>query len=348
MNRFIQSNGVTLQIVEAGHGPLVVLCHGFPGGSFSWGRQFQPLVDAGYRVVAPDLRGYGRSSRPKALAAYDMNQQIADLLGLLDALGETKAIFVGSDFGAALVWNLALRHPEVVAAVVGVSCPFDFDFYGRSCWGHIPVGDLPPQAQQSPFASPVRRPSECFAAIAAFQFFHAHYFQEIGPADEELGGQLPEFLRRIYWALSGAGTLGDWSKFPSEGTGYLDVLPAAPPLPWSWLSAEEFSRMVAAYQPTDVDQPLFGPLASYRVADRNWDIGDAFKHLPISVPSLFVAGALDPVLQMIDSSALERMATRLDQFQGAQLIPDAGHFVQMESAEAFNAVLLEFVSALEA
>ena len=113
-----------MQALEEGDGPLVVLCHGFPELAFSWRRQVPALTAAGFRVLAPDMRGYGGSSAPAEVAAYDVLTLCGDLCGLLDALGEQAALFVGHDWGAWLVWQLAVLHPERVRAVAGLSVPF--------------------------------------------------------------------------------------------------------------------------------------------------------------------------------------------------------------------------------
>jgi pimeloyl-ACP methyl ester carboxylesterase len=117
-------DGIELSVAEAGEGPLVVLCHGFPELAYSWRRQIAPLVEAGYRVLAPDMRGYGASSAPQQVEAYDVIELCEDMLGLLDSAGENSAIFVGHDWGANVTWWLAAIHPERVRAVVGLSVPF--------------------------------------------------------------------------------------------------------------------------------------------------------------------------------------------------------------------------------
>jgi len=117
-------NGIELHAVEEGSGPLVVLCHGFPELAFSWRHQIPALARAGYRVVAPDMRGFGQSSAPAEPEAYDVVSLSRDMTGLLDALGEQAAIFVGHDWGGSLVWSLAVLEPERVRAVAGLSVPF--------------------------------------------------------------------------------------------------------------------------------------------------------------------------------------------------------------------------------
>ncbi len=117
-------NGIELSFVDEGAGRLVVLCHGFPELAFSWRHQIPALASAGYRVIAPDMRGFGASSAPAAIEAYDIAELCGDMTGLLDELDEREAIFVGHDWGANVVWQLAVREPERVRAVAGLSVPF--------------------------------------------------------------------------------------------------------------------------------------------------------------------------------------------------------------------------------
>jgi pimeloyl-ACP methyl ester carboxylesterase len=120
----VTANGIELAVTERGEGPLVVLCHGFPELSLSWRHQLPALAAAGFRALAPDMRGFGGSSVPAEVEAYDIVTLCEDMCGLLDALGERDAIFVGHDWGAIVVWNLAVLHPERVRAVAGLSVPF--------------------------------------------------------------------------------------------------------------------------------------------------------------------------------------------------------------------------------
>lgn len=122
-SRKVAANGIELHVVEHGEGPLVVLCHGFPELGFSWRHQVLALAEAGYRTLTPDLRGYGASSRPEEVGAYDVLTLCADLAGLLDEAGADDAVFVGHDWGASLVWQMALLRPERVRAVAGLSVP---------------------------------------------------------------------------------------------------------------------------------------------------------------------------------------------------------------------------------
>ena len=120
----LETNGIRLRAAVEGEGPLVIMVHGWPELWYSWRHQIKPVADAGYRVVAPDMRGYGGSDKPEAVEAYDMESLMADVVGLIDAVGDEKAILVGHDWGAPIVWNTAALHPNRVTAVVGLSVPY--------------------------------------------------------------------------------------------------------------------------------------------------------------------------------------------------------------------------------
>jgi pimeloyl-ACP methyl ester carboxylesterase len=157
--RRITTNGVELATIDEGAGPLVVLCHGFPELAYSWRHQIPALVESGYRVLAPDMRGYGHSSAPAAVEDYDVIALCGDLCGLLDDAGEESAIFIGHDWGASVVWQLAVLRPERVRAVAGLSVPFV------------------PRAPAAPIAIMRRHLGEDFYIV---------WFQQPGVADEAL------------------------------------------------------------------------------------------------------------------------------------------------------------------
>ena len=120
----LQTNGISVRAVVEGTGPLVIMVHGFPELWYSWRHQIRPIAQAGFKVVVPDVRGYGGSDTPHPIDAYDMISLTNDVVGLIDALGEDRAILFGHDWGAPICWNTAALHPERVAAVAGLSVPF--------------------------------------------------------------------------------------------------------------------------------------------------------------------------------------------------------------------------------
>lgn len=332
----IRTNGINLHVATQGEGPLVIMCHGFPGLWYSWRHQLPALAAAGYRGVAVDMRGYGQSDRPTQPRDYHSETMIADMLGLLDALGETEAVFVGHDFGAPLVWNLAVRRPEQVKGVVSVSVPYAMEFSGME------AGDLPPETRDGP------KPTEIYAMMAQEHFLHLHYFQTIGPAEAELGAQPREFLKRLFWALSGKGDLmGAWASKPSEGTGYLDVLPEPDkPLPWPWLTEEDLDYWVSQYVCGDPMLTFIGGLSSYRAADLNWATDGKYSGAKVERPAAYITGSNDTVLKMAGPDAITRMRSFVPDLRVVEIIPEAGHFVQQESPEATNAALLQFLETL--
>ncbi|WP_238782306.1 alpha/beta fold hydrolase [Prescottella equi] len=113
-----------MHYVTEGEGPLVVLLHGFPHTWFSWRHQIGALADAGYRVVAPDLRGMGQTDVPDRLEDYRVDNVVADICGLLDHLGHDSAVFSGLDYGQFVAYDIAIEHPERVRGVIGLQNPF--------------------------------------------------------------------------------------------------------------------------------------------------------------------------------------------------------------------------------
>lgn len=337
----VQSGAYQLRAVSCGEGPLVLMLHGFPGLAWSWRHQMAPITAAGWRAVAIDSLGYGGSDRPLEPEPYAADRMEDHLLAVLDHFGAREAVIVGQDFGAQYAWNLAVRHPRRVKALVA-TIPYDHDLSGRALMGS--AERLAPDAPTPPVtASPDRLPSERFAAMAESHFVHFEYFQHVGPAERELGGAGEEFLRRLFYALSAAGDLWSWKQRPARGTGYLDVLPPAPPLPWDWLDESEFDVFVAGYEHPDLDRRFIGGLNSYRTADANWRIGRQWADADVEVPTLFIHGADDPAFAFFPDWE-DAMRRRVPGLARIVAIEGAGHFVQQERPDGFNAALLRFLS----
>jgi pimeloyl-ACP methyl ester carboxylesterase len=310
-------DGITLHVLEQGSGPAVVLCHGFPGLGYSWRHQLPALAAAGYRVIAPDLRGYGRSSVPPDPSDYDRAHTVADLVGLLDALGIEQAVFAGHDFGAALTWDLPQWAPGRVRALMQLSVP---------------------RATQSPVL-----PSRAFAALAEKHFLHLHYFQQPGVADAELDRDPARSIAAIYWALSGGYQYVNIFGSPSEGNGYLDVLPSPPPLPWPWMSADELAHYATEY----AHAGFTGGLNWYRASDAVWHEKQSRPDEPVTVPTLFVTGDRDPVRAVMGASGRRPMIETVPGLVGERVIVGAGHFVQLEAADQVNRLMIDFLRSLE-
>jgi pimeloyl-ACP methyl ester carboxylesterase len=307
----VTREGVNLAVDVGGEGPPIVLAHGFPELAFSWRHQVPALLEAGFKVAVPDQRGYGRSDRPDAIEAYDIVQLTGDLLAVLDSLGEERAIFVGHDWGALVVWQLALMAPERVAGVVGMSVPF------------LPRAPLPTIT--------------LLRQIYANAFFYMVYFQEPGVADAELSADPARTMRRMLAGLAADQFSGaDRAAMSADDErGFIARLPEPKALP-PWLSQEELDHYVAEFTRTG----FTGGLNWYRNLDRNWHLSEGWADAHVTCPSLFIAGTLDPVLTFAPPDS---GLAWLDDHRGNVLIEGAGHWVQQERPAEVNAALLGFL-----
>jgi pimeloyl-ACP methyl ester carboxylesterase len=312
VRRSIHHDGVDLSVLDGGRGYPVVLAHGFPELAYSWRHQFPALTGAGYRVLAADGRGYGRTTAPAAVEDYDIEHLVGDLLALVDDIGEERAVFAGHDWGAIVVWQLAHAHPQRVAGVVGMSVPF------------VPRGPVPPvQAMRQIFAD---------------AFFYMTYFQEPGVADADLGRDPAATMRRMLCGATTDGAGLDPSFFANDGRGFVERLPDPDGLP-GWLRQDELDAYVHEFERTG----FTGGINWYRNLDRNWRLTEHLADAKIEVPSLFVGGGADPVLLMTPPSTMDGWVT---DHRGDVIVPGAGHWVQQQAPDEVNAALVGFVESV--
>jgi pimeloyl-ACP methyl ester carboxylesterase len=314
--RVIETNGVRLHTVEAGESgaPVVVLAHGFPELAYSWRNQIPALAAAGYHVLAPDQRGYGRSTRPADIAAYNVAELSADLIGLLDDVGAEKAVFVGHDWGAQVAWSSAQLHPDRLAAVVGLSVPA------------VPRAQVPP--------------TQAFRAIFGDNFFYMLYFQQTGPADAELDADPAKSLRRVIFGQAAPGDQEAAMRMIRPGPeGLIERIPEPDGLP-SWISADELDHYVAEFSRTG----FTGGLNWYRNMDRNWEIMADPPVAAITVPAMFIGGTDDLVLGFMRPDRAKEVITGPYR---EVLIDGAGHWLQQERPDRVNELLLDFLSSLK-
>ncbi len=311
-------DGVEIAVTEAGpsDGAPVILAHGFPELAWSWRHQIPVLADAGHHVLAPDQRGYGRSSRPDDVAAYDIAHLTDDLVALLDETGHERGVFVGHDWGSMVVWSLALRHPERVAGVVGMSVPF------------VPRGEHPPTAT--------------FRHLLGDAFFYMLYFQEPGVADADLGADPERTMRGMLLGLSPGGreVADPTAMFANDGRGFVDRLPVVEGVP-EWITDDEVGHYVEEFRRTG----FTGGINWYRNLDRNWELMEPFAGARVEAPATFIGGAQDPVLMMTPPSIADGWL--LDD-RGTTIVDGAGHWVQQEKPAEVNAALLAFLEGLDA
>ena len=178
-HRIVETNGIRMHIAEQGSGPLVLLCHGFPESWYSWRHQLPALAAAGYHAGAPDMRGYGQTDRPESIDKYTQLHMVGDMVGLLDALGESTCVIVGHDWGAPVAWNATLMRPDRFRAVAAFSVP-----YG-------PRGDV--------------MPAKALQQFAGENFMYILYFQEPGIAEAELERDVRKTIRSMLYSGSANG-----------------------------------------------------------------------------------------------------------------------------------------------
>ena len=312
----VATNNIHLRVALAGQGPLVVLVHGWPESWYSWRHQIPALAEAGYRVAAPDVRGYGGSDKPEAIEAYAIKEMCADTAGLVTALGETQAILVGHDWGAPIVWNTALFHPEKVRAVVGLSVP------------HTGRGPAPR--------------IELFRNIYKDRFFYQLYFQEPGVAEAELEADVRTSLRKIYYWASGEAIAAGIRLYKPADAKLLDDLPDPEPFP-AWLTPADLDYYVGEFQQSG----FRGPLNRYRTSKLDFEHQAAVADKCVAQPAAFIAGSLEPVLHYLPGvDLIETMRTRVADLRLVRLIEGAGHWVQQERPEEVNAALTTFLRGL--
>lgn len=312
VHRTIHANGIDIHVAEQGEGPLVLLCHGFPELWRSWRHQLPALAEAGYHAVAPDMRGYGETDRPADPAEYDFEHLGGDLVGVMDALGEERAVVVGHDWGAIVTWAMPYLHPDRVRAVVGLSV------------GYAPRLPAPP--------------TRFFKMAFGERFFYILYFQELGVADEELARDPRRTLLSFMWSISGEAPPGSVKDLPAEGGTFLGSVSDAPGVP-EWLGEEELGRYVDAFTRTG----FTGGLNYYRNFDRNWELMEPFATEKITHPALYIVGERDPVLLMTPPQMMDGWVTDL---RGTVILPGAGHWTQQERPAEVNRALLDFLAGL--
>lgn len=309
-HRTVEHDGITLHVAEAGppDGPVVLLLHGFPECWYSWRHQLRALSAAGFRVLAPDGRGYGRSDAPAAVEEYTVLHLVGDAVAVLDDAGAERAVVVGHDWGAPVAWHTALLRPDRVAGVVGLSVP------------HLPRTTSAPTPRLAQRYGP---------------HFYQLYFQRPGAADAELAADPRASFRRVLTGMPG----GPGLDVP-PGSGFLDALRDRPALP-AWLTEDDLDVFVAEY----ARNGFTGGLNRYRNLDRNWALTAAWHGAPIRVPALFVAGERDMVIGGAPADALAATLRRsCSDLRGVRLLPGCGHWTQQERPDEVSEEIRAFAT----
>ena len=324
--KFIDTNGITLRAAVEGEGPLIIMVHGCPESWFSWRRQIPIIAEAGYKVVAIDVRGYGGSDKPHAIEEYTLKKIGADIVGIIDFFEEDQAILIGHDWGGPIVWYTSLLNENRISAVAGLSVPYF------------------PQREVSPL--------DAFEVIYKDKFFYQLYFQKEGVAESEFEPDLRKYLESTYFSIDARGMkkqfenpLNAMNKGPNAK--YLDDVVEFESYP-DWINKDEMNYLINEFE----NSGMRGPLNRYRAQRIDFEELKDFRDKKLKQPAALMVGSLDPVNFFIgdgykDTEHLKEVFEPVyENLIKTELINDVGHWTQQEAPEEVNRFLLDFLKQI--
>ncbi len=312
---FANTNDIKMHYVEQGSGPLVVLCHGWPESWYSWRHQIPALADAGFRVVAPDQRGYGQTDKPEPIEAYNILNLTGDIVGLVNALGEERAVVVGHDWGAPVAWNCALLRTDMFRGLGLLSVPYS------------PRGPV--------------RPAVIFKMITREKNFYQDYFQEPGKVEKELEEDVRRTMLAVLYGASGDAPAPDRFQFLfDKNKRFADTFVLPEQLP-PWLKEQDLNFFVNEFKHSG----FRGGINWYRNFDRNWELTPFLDGAKILQPTVFAAGDRDLVIEMA-SDGYKNLESSVPNLRKKHLLPGSGHWTQQERPAQVNELLIEFLRSL--
>jgi pimeloyl-ACP methyl ester carboxylesterase len=316
-HRLIDTNGIKMHIAEQGQGRLVILCHGFPECWYSWRHQLQALASAGLYAVAPDLRGYGQTDQPESVEAYNIFNIVGDIVGLVHALNQERAIIVGHDWGANIAWHCALLRPDIFNAIALLSVPY-----------HIRTWES-------------RRPTTMLKQMAGEQQFYIQYFQEQGLAEAELEADVRKTMSMVLYSASGdASPEKRWRYVFDKSEKFIDTLSQPSKLP-AWLTEQDLDYFTNEFKRTG----FRGGLSYYRNMDKNWENTPFLSGAKLHQPALFIGGDTDPTITL-NRDVYNVMETIVPNLKNKVLLPNAGHWIQQERPAEVNQLLIDFLKSI--
>lgn len=318
--RYVKSNGIQMHIAEQGEGPLIVLCHGFPESWYSWRNQIPALAEAGYHVVAPDQRGYGKTDKPHAIEEYNIFKLTGDIIGLVKALDKKEAIIIGHDWGAPVAWTCCLLRPDLFKGLALLSVP-----YSPRRDGSIP----PIEAAKAAGREDGRE-------------FYQVTFQDPSRTEAIFDQNPRNFLTAALIGASGDAPQGrSWNPWANPTRQPTEPRSPAPQQLPNWLTASDLDFYTGQFEQSG----FRGGLNWYRNIDFNWLHTAFLIDAKISQPTLFIAGEHDGVLKFM-GGAFEQLEENVPRLSKKVLIPGEGHWIQQESAQEVNRLILEFLNSL--
>ena len=304
---YVETGDIRIATYHLGEGPPVILVHGFPELAFSWRHQLPALADAGYRAIAPDMRGYGGTDKPQQVAAYTVQELIGDLTGLMDELETEKAVLVGHDWGALVGWQMALLAPERMAGYIALNIPF----------------------LKRPPINPVT-----YMRWKLGKDFYIVNFQKSDEADRRFAEDPRRFIdvmmrkRRVDRDRPGK------PKGKRPSISLLRMFDTGEPAGERLLTDEELDYYAEAFGAGG----FTGPINWYRNFKHNWKSTRGVEQR-VKVPTLFI-GASDDVV--VSRKQIEAMSAYVDDLE-VHMIEDCGHWTQQEKPDELNAVMLEWL-----
>lgn len=312
--RTLEANGITLRLAEAGDGPLVVMLHGFPESWYSYRHQIDALAEAGYHAVAPDMRGYGGTTAPKEIRQYSYLHTAGDVVALAAALGGTRFVVVGHDWGAPAAAHVGLFRPDLVRGVALLSVPY------------LPRGDTDVLTALTEALGPDN-----------YQVF----FQEPGVAEKVFEADTRASV--LAWLIGISGDATEVTRLDKVDAN--TVLPdfSNHPLP-PWLTGEDVAYYTAEFERTG----FRGALNWYRTSRVNFELLAAWRRAPLAAPSLYIAGDRDPVVNWPGMRALidNLKSSSMPNLTKSVLLEGCGHWIQQERPDQVNELLIEFLAGL--
>lgn len=304
----VDTGDIRMAVYECGAGPPVVLVHGFPELAFSWRHQLPALAHAGYRAIAPDMRGYGRTDKPAGISNYTIQKLIGDLEGLLHALDIDKAVFMGHDWGAMLVWQMALLAPERMSGLIALNIP------------HL----------RRPPINPIT-----YMRLKLGKDFYIVNFQDSDEADRKFAADPAKFINTMMRRRQASMHRDSSTPRKRKPLSLLAELEKAEPGGHAFLSEDELKYYADAFAAGG----FTGPINWYRNWKHNWKSTKRVRQT-VLVPALFVGATNDRIISPKQIEAMRPLVPDLE----IQMIEDCGHWTQQEKPQELNKIVVEWLA----
>ncbi len=306
--RLVDSGEISLAVHELGDGPPIVLVHGFPELAYSWRHQLPALASAGYRAIAPDMRGYGGSDKPPLVTDYAIQNLIGDIEGLMEALSIDRAVIIGHDWGAMLTWHMALLAPQRMAGLICLNIP------------HIP----------RPPINPIT-----YMRFKLGKDFYIVNFQKSDEADRRFAEDPRRFINVMMRRKQFSRERSRSRPGKRRTLSLLQALEQDEPAGQALLTDEELDVYADAFAAGG----FTGPINWYRNWARNWKSTKGVDQT-VRVPALFVGAANDIIISRKQIEAMKPFVPDLEM----QMIENCGHWTQQDKPDELNRIILEWLA----